>query len=438
MASTDAVLDAELAKISIVKSAKLTDLARDSSDLVNFQNIINNTAGQVNLVEAIIENSKPHELTPEIAQFCDATLLKAEIPLVPEEGPIPLEQAGCEALGFTLTPQQYKELRIAGIESFLGEAISTSVRLVKRFSANMKDQYLLMTESIDSLQKRLNNLSDLLEQTPTVRYGANELDIGYRLYNLFKANNKLNEDWTGNFNKVTNTLRALSGNYARTYSDNLNDIFAFFGGFDGISKDDAEARLYSIPLYLNDVVFRECSFPNRELSTNGVKVNTSVVLMGEYFFMNGVRAKRQPTCLDIEDVTFFIERLVKDNFITFTSHQSTDSGTIPKVKSLGTNEIKNMIKLMNSAVIEVTKIHAGFDKLELGNTEYVSIVKAISRNEWDGFEETVLRNFETLVMNRFNDFANIRAKVTNYLILLINGLIELCKMSIESAEPIEG
>ncbi|MGL5418667.1 MAG: hypothetical protein ACRDA9_04360 [Plesiomonas shigelloides] len=438
MASTDEVLDAELAKISIVKSAELTDLARDSSSLVDFQNIINNTSGQVNLVEAILENSKPHEITPEIAQFCDTTLIKAEVPLAPEDGPIPLEQAGCEALGFTLSPQQYKELRVAGCESFLGEAMSASARLVKRFSANMKDQYLLLTESVDSLQKRLNGLSDLLDETPTIRYGSSDIEIGYRLYNLFKANNKLNEDWAGNFNKVVGTLRALSGNYSRTYSDNLNDIFAFFGGFDGITKDDAEARLYSIPLYLNDIVFRECSFVNRELSTTAVQVKTSIVLMGESFFMNGIRNKRQAACLDIQDVTFFVDDLTKNNFITFTSHQEADYGKAPTVKCLGTNEIKNMIKLMNSAIIEVTKIHSGFDKLELGNTEYVNIVKAISRNEWDGFEETVLRNFETLVMNRHNDFANIRAKVTNYLILLINGLIELCKLSIESAKQIEG
>lgn len=425
-------LDAELAKISIVKSAEFTELARNNSELVKFQNAIADASSHAEMVQDIIGDLEPHQITPELAVYCDKVLTNSDVPIIPKDSPIALESAGCEALGFTLMPDQYKALRTGAIKEFLGDAVGATVKLMRNFSANMKDQYLLMTESLASLEKRIALLEEQLDSKPTIKYGSGEVVLGYRLFNMFRVNGKVDESWYKRFNQVLTALRGMSQGYCKVYSDSLNDTFAYFGGFEGLDESEALVRLNAITDYVKTIKFKDCTLPARELSDGKLRVNKSVTIMGEYYFVNSYNGKGYLPCYAPEDVNDFIQQIVKDNVVTFTSDKEVDYGKTPTVKNLGTFEIKALIKLMNSAIVEITKIHNEFNRYDVSSSEYVGIVKALSRSNLGGLEDTIIRNFETLILNRHNQFAIVRGNVTNYLILLLNGLIEFCNMSIES------
>lgn len=426
--TNDKKLDSELAKISIVKSVDAVALAKDTNSLYDMQEKINENVNSVSVLKTILETSKPYELDQAIAGAIDAELKGSHVPLDDGKGE---SVVGAEQLGLTLVPSQYLKTRLGGCESFLSETASATVILIKRMGANFKNQYLLLAQSVESLQERLDLLAGVIGDSPYIPSNRYKLEIGYRLFNTFRTNNKLDEKWVNGFGKVDNTIKALTSSYYKNYTNNLNGIFSYFGGFEGLTREQAESRFLKLGSAVPDNIFKECIYVNQENTNKEVVARNSMTLMGDWYFLNTVDIdKKIPVTVD--DINSVIDSIIKYNKITFVASSEINYGKAPTIGNLGTDDITSLHKLMSATLNSITKIHSGADKLDLGSTEYLNIIKSISGGDWGGLEERITRAFERVVLFKANELSNIRSEVTNYLVLLINALIQLCNDSIDT------
>lgn len=434
MSDADKILAAEMAAVSAVKSTELVEAANSAGELNAFQNQLDDSLDRVLEAKKTLEALEAHEVTPELARDIDTNLEKAEVVIPPAQGLDTVE--GAEALGITLMPRDYLFTRLVGCENFLGDFFRNSREVVRRIADSVKDIYVVFTESQDSLAKALDLLENQLDNHPEFA-SEDSFILGHRLYNLLKVNGKLDQNWTGNLTKLSGTVQGLVNNYYLTSKNDLQTIYSYFGGFAGMTEAQAQERILLLPISIPSTPFKECTYPNATHGGNQLVAKQSVELMGGAHFID-VRQKDRPArAKDEGDVQDFLTRYLEQDHTEFEVRVDyTDVEVGAEVRALSSKEIKAVIKQLREILKNWAKIFEQGEKFRMAENDYHDVVKGIVESELDDNTKTLLAKwFGSIVRKNQMELLVMRASVSNYLTLIINGLIDVCKDSIRVNTP---
>lgn len=426
-------LAVEMAAISAVKSEEIVELARDVSDLNRFQNSLDASKDRVQTVKAILGGVQPHEVTPELAVAMDNQLARAtDMVIPPVEGMDAV--VGAEALGITLMPQDYLFTRLAGCENFLNDFFKKSREVLVRMGASAKEAYILVTQTHDNLNTALDALEKSLEVSGN--FDAKEtMLLGARQFNLFKVNGKVSEDWTGDLSKLSRSISGISNNYYLSSKNQLNSLMSYFGGFSDADAESGRDRYLLLPTVINHDRFKECTYPNKTLTTNAVTAKQSVELMGGAFFVD-VRLNNplRQRGADEDVVGDFVQRHVDMEYAGF---ENSAEMTFPRygneIKTLSSGQIKAVIKHLREVLKEWKKVFEGGEKFKMSESDFNDISKGIYESSMpEELKDRALTAFSMLVRKNQMELMQLRVAVNSYLVLIVNGLIDLCHDSIKA------
>lgn len=421
----------EMAAISAVKSVELVDLANKTFNLSSYQSELSETKDRVQMVKDTLLATENHQVNPALIKILDTSLARSEvvIPATNELG----EVEGAEALGITLMPSQYRLSRLQGCESFMSDFFAKSKEITIRIGNQFKESYILFTESQDSLDRSIDHLEQQLNTVPTFDGKVENIRLGSRLFNLFKVNGKVSEDWAGDLTKLSRTISGLSNNYYLNNKNTLNATLSYFGGFADLTEEQAKERLLTLPVSIPSDRFKECSYPSRTKAMSTGVAKQSVELMGGAYFVD-IRqdkpAKEPKTIMEVEQ---YLERMLE---IDRTYFENNSEVVFPKIgneiKSFASPKIKLIIKLLREVMKEWRKVFEGGERYKLVESDYVEITRGIyESNLTEETKDKVLHAFSTIVRKNQVELLSIRTAVNNYLTLIINGLIELSYDSIK-------
>lgn len=127
------LLNAEMAAISVVKSAELVDLVSDTNQLNKLQNSLDQSKDRVLDVQKILNSTEPADVTLPLADYVDRTLSRVGVLEVDGDA-----VKGVECLGLSLKPADYLKSRVNGCEGFWTHLWMTVHLLLKRWLAALK------------------------------------------------------------------------------------------------------------------------------------------------------------------------------------------------------------------------------------------------------------------------------------------------------------
>lgn len=434
MSEQDKLLAAEMAAVSAVKSTEIVEAASSAGELNAYQNKLDDSLDRVLDAQRTLQSLEAYQVTPELAASIDRDLAKADVVVPPTEGLGVV--LGAESLGISLMPKDYLFSRLMGCESFLGDFFKNSREVVQRIGASFRDSYVIFTESQESLSKSLDLLENLIDTHPDFA-SSESFILEHRLYNLFKVNGKVNQDWAGNLTKLSSTIGALSTNYFLNSKNVLQSTYSYFGGFAGMDQVQANDRIYQLPISIPSIPFKECTYPNNRHGGPNLVAKQSVELMGGAYFYDVRQKERATKAATVEDVKNF---LVRYNEFDGTGFENTDDYTFKElgseIRALSSKEIKAVIKLLRSVLKDWAKIFENADKFKVLDNDYNDVVKGFLETDIDEATKTLLAKwFSSIVRKNQMELLVIRASVSNYLTLIINGLIDICNDSIKVNAP---
>lgn len=428
-------LAAEMAAISAVKSHEIVSMAKTTSDLDNFQNRLGESKDRVMMVKDVLSATAPHEVTPELAVAMDNALIRSEVEIPAADGLDSVE--GAEALGFTLMPKDYLMTRLMGCENFLGDFFKKSREVSSRVSVSFREAFILFTQSQDSLEEAIALLEKSINEAPSFTEGREKIILGARLFNLFKVNGSVTEDWTGDLSKLSRSIAGLSNNYYLNSKNNLNSSLSYFGGFEGMNQEQGLARFLHLPPSIPSERFKECTFNNKTHSTASVTAKQSVELMGGAYFLDCRQTSPNRNTQSVDAVQDYLQKYVE---LDYTGFENSADHIYPKVGneilSLSSGQIKAVVQHLRAVMKEWRKVFEGGERFKLGESDYADISKGIYESTMDDeLKDVVLTSFSAVVRKNQFELLNIRASVNSYLTLIINGLIELSHTSIKVNTP---
>lgn len=426
---------AEMAALSVVKSEELVALTNDATALSRLQDDLNESKDRVQTVKEILVTTPDHELTTALATTLDRQLERSvvEIPPTNDLG----EVEGVESLGVTLMPSRYRSSRISGCENFLSDFFKASREVTTRIGSNFKDSYILFTESQDSLEKALNALEAKIDAAPNYDENLDRILLGSRLFNLFKINGQVDENWVANISKLTRTISGLTNNYYLNNKNTLNTALSYFGGFQNISENGdsvAMERLSMLPTSIPSERFKECTYPNKTVVINNGNAKQSVELMGGAYFVDVRNSKPKHKLEDVSEVESYLSQYTD---VDGTYFEKSAENIFPKfgneIKSFSKPQTKLIIKHLRELLKEWRKIFDNSERYKLVESDYVEISKGIYESDLsDKMKETVHHAFATVVRKNQMELLQIRSSVNAYLVLLVKGLIELSETSLKA------
>lgn len=429
-------LAAEMVSISVVASPELVAASKDSSALGRLQDKLDDSKDRVMSVKKILEEIEDHEVTPELASNLDNMLERSikEIGLDNEVTDELEAVGGVESLGLTLTPSVYIKTRLAGCESFLEAAGRMAREVTYRISSSFKETYILFTKSIDNLENAVDALERAVNEAGAFNKSLEDINLGSRLFNLFKINGKVSQDWTGNVEKLGRTISGLSNNYYLNSRKNLNTTISYFGGFENNTDDMFEKRMLMFHKSIPSNAFKECSIKNKEHSSANVVAMQSVELMGGVYFLDKRLAKLELSPASIEDCLATVSLRLDEEGTFFNNNSEI---IFPKVdneiKSLSSDQIKDIIKKVRSFIKDWKKVFENGETFKMSDNDFKDITKAIYDSEMSEMnKDIVITAFSSLVRKNQMELLNIRTGVNAYLVLTIAGLIELSNLSIKA------
>lgn len=434
MSDEDKILAAEMAAISAVKSTEIVEAAASAGELNAYQSKLDDSLDRVMEAKKTLESLEAYEVTPEVVQELDKDLLKAGVVIPPADGMDTVQ--GAESLGLTLMPKDYLFTRLLGCESFLGDFFRDSKEVVQRIGSAVKDMYVVFTESQESLNRTLDLLENEIDTHPD--FGSNESFIlGHRLYNLFKVNGKVDQNWAGNLTKLSATLQGLTGNYYLVNKNSLQTTYSYFGGFSGMEESQAQERILLLPISIPSTPFKECTYPDNAHGGNNLVAKRSMELMGGAYFYD-VRQKDRPaiakTVDEVKDFLIRFNQFDRTGFETYAEYNLKDIGVV--IRALSSKEIKGMIKQLREILKVWAKIFEDGEKFRMTDSDYNDVIKGILDSNLDDETKTLLAKwFGSIVRKGQMELLVLRASVSNYLTLIINGLVEICKDSIKVNAP---
>lgn len=437
MDSNDIQLAAEMATISTVKSAQLVDLAGNSARLQTFQDRLENSADKVNLVKEILSEKEDYQINPRVVADVDNYLMQAGVePHVSEEFDAVL---GAEDLGRRLCPIDFKITRMAGVENFLSDFFRNVKQLSAQLGSEFHDFYLVLTQTVESLEDQAALTEKFLQRVPNFKAGTDEILLGVRLFNMFKIKDKVDEQWVSNLSKLNTTIGALAGNYYLTSQKNLNETMAFFGGFADLNDDQATERFLTLPKAIPSLRFKECIYPNKEASNSVVTAKQSVELMGGAYFIDIRRDKMDTEPKGLYALETYIEGYITYDMVGFQNNAPTIYPKIgTEIKTLGADTIRAILKLMREILKNWKKSTEGQDRYKVNDAEFSEIMKSIYEAPMSNeLKEKIRHAFSGIVRKNQVELLTTRTAVSNYLVKVFNGLIEICNTSITVNTPEE-
>lgn len=428
-------LAAEMAAINVVTSTELVEAATNAGDLNRYQNDLDNSKDRVQSVKDTLQTLKAHEVTPTLVSILDSQLDRSQVTIQPAEGVSAVE--GVEALGLTLMPKDYLLTRLVGCEGFLEDFFKKTREVSSQLSISFRETYILFTQSQDSLDKSVDLLENSLNTSPPFEKDREKILLGNRLFNLFKVNGKVDENWIENLSKLSRSLSGLSQNYYLNNRNNLNATLSYFGGFDGKNQVEAEERFLLLPTSIPSDRFKECTYPCPQHSTAAANAKQSVELMGGAYFVDIRQNHVDKATKSIGAVEDFVQRMID---IDMTGFDNSAPMIFPKldfeIKSLSSAQIKAVIKMLREVLKEWRKVFDGGEKFKLGESDYTEITKGFYESDIsDEMKDKLLTSFSAIVRKNQMELLNIRTAVNSYLVLIIAGLVELCHTSIKVNTP---
>ena len=330
-------------------------------------------------------------------------------------------------------PSQFIFTRLVGCENFLGDFIKKSREVILRSNIAFKEAYIVFTQNQESLTEAVDALERGLEASGSFD-NKETLLLGSRLFNLFKINGKVSEDWTGDVSKLSRTIAALSGNYYLNSKNAMNATMSYFGGFAGNTQEEGLSRFLLLPVSIPSERFKECTYPNKEFTTARITAKQSVELMGGAYFLDARQTKPAYKADSADDVDNYLRLYLEEEY---TGFQNSSEIIFPKlgneVKSLTSGQCKAIAKHLHELLKEWRKAFDNGDKYKLADSDYNDITKGIYESEMsDELKDQVLTAFSAVVRKNQMELLTLRASVTNYLTLIINGLIELSNLSVKA------
>lgn len=422
-------LNAEMATISTVKSGELVALTNDMGKLQNLQERLDEDKDRVDIVKKVLVDVDVNRLDLGLAKQMDNYLSRSDVDIPAGDFG---EVQGVECLGRTLMPKEFIQTRLQGCESFLGEFYRKAKEISTQISIGFRDSYLIFTQSVDSLSDLVDILEKDINGAPSFKAGTDTILLGTRLFNLFKVNGKVNEDWVGGLTKLSTTINALSSNYYLANRTTLNNTLSYFGGFDGLNDDEAKARFLLLPKAITSVRFKECSYPNKEHTNNTVVAKQSVELMGGAYFLDVRREKVNSNPANVEQVMSYVQGFIDHDMVGFENSSPVEYPKIgTEIKTLSSDTIKSIVKLLRGILVAWRKSSDGMERYKVADQDFNDIVKGIYESPMsDEMKDKVRTAFTSIVSKAQMEMLANRASVNNYLVLIINGLIELCNTSI--------
>lgn len=434
MSEQDQLLAAEMAAISAVKSTEIVAAASSAGELNAYQNKLDDSLDRVLDTQKTLRELEAFEVTPEIALDADQNLAKAGVVIPLSEGMDSV--LGAESLGIQLMPKEYLFSRLAGCENFLGDFFKNSREVVQRIGANFKDAYIIFTESQDSLNKSLDLLENTIDTHPDFASNASFI-LEHRLYNLFKVNGKVDQDWTGNLTKLSRTIGGLSSNYYLNSKNVLQTTYSYFGGFSSLNQAQALERINQLPISIPSIPFKECTYPNNVHGGQGLVSKQSVELMGGAYFYDVRQKERAGQTKTIDEVKDFLiryEKFDRTGFENTADYSLKEVGS--EIKALSSKEIKAVIKLLREILKDWAKIFENGEKFKILDNDYNDVVKGFLDTELEDDTKVMLAKwFSSIVRKNQMELLVIRASVSNYLTLIVNGLVDVCKDSVKVNAP---
>lgn len=436
MDNDDIKLAAEMAAISTVKSAELVELAGSNDRLQTFQDRLEDAKDKVEVVREILTAVEPHEINPRIVADVDNYLNKAGA-VVPTDDLGNLY--GAEHLGRQLCPLDFQMTRRTAVENFLGDFFRKVKDISVQLGSDFRDFYLVLTQTVDSLEDQVDLTEKFLQRVPAFKGGTDEILLGVRLFNMFKIKDKVDEQWVSNVSKMNTTVGALANNYYLASQKNLNEIMAFFGGFADLNDDAGTQRLLTLPKAIPSVRFKECTYPNKEETNSVVTAKQSVELMGGAFFIDTRHEKPNLEPKTLFDLETYVERYVAHDMVGFQNNAPTIYPKIgTEIKTLGSDVIRSILKLMREILKSWRKSTEGQDRYKVDSVEFSEIMKGIYESQMsDELKEKVRHAFSAMVRKNQSELLTTRTSVSNYLVLVFNGLLEICNTSISANTPEE-
>lgn len=436
MGSNNAVLNAEMASINMASSPLLAEIQTNTTELMEDLSNIKSVTERVEAIKAVLESKEPYEVTVKLATEIDEELNAVGVTVSGTD------VAGVEALGRTLTPQVYLQTRIAGCESLLSDLVKAGKTILLEFGASIANSYALITKSVDSVKESLEALDTAMRAKGSLDNRGEPIDISYRQFSLFQVNGVLKEDWINQLQRVDKTTRALCDSYYKTVLDTNNAVFSFFSGFDKLkSEEEVLERLKALPKTVDTGGFRLCTFPNKENSTLTAKAFTSPEMMGGRYFIN-LRPNTPYVVKNMADAKDFISFYKKNCVTRFGSNPNLKDRREDKVsvKALRMAEINTLLSLMRNILLGVTKTFTRGEMSEIDDGDFLSIVNSLGRLEgvlgpMMVFDLCNLYDYITYAQQK--EALDIRVQVTNYVILLLTNLIEVCHKSLDKVNPDE-
>lgn len=429
MYNDNELLNAEMAAISVVKSAELVDLVSDTNQLNKLQNSLDQSKDSVLDVQKILNSTEPADVTLPLADYVDRTLSRVGVLEVDGDA-----VKGVECLGLSLKPADYLKSRVNGCEGFLDSFVDDSAFIIKALASSIKDAFVILTETQTSLLSRLDDLQQDLAGAGKFPKGTEDLVLGVRLFNILQTGGKV-ENFIGQLEKVMKTINGLSTNYYINSKNNLNVIMSYFGGFDGIEEYQAKERFLMLPKSINSTRFKECNIPNRDYRIGNISVMNSVELMGGRFFIDSRLKQPNLNPKNVDDVGVYLEAHIENDRTYFNprpAREYPDSNSY--IKSLGSDEIKSIIKVLRDILKTWSVVYAEGDKHKMSSKEFTDIGDAILANDWEDkkFKHAVIAALGILVRTNQQELLEIRSNINTYLVYLVNGMVELCYMSLRA------
>jgi len=429
----NAKLAIEMAAVNAVTSEEIVRLAGDANTLDRFQNKLTGSMDRVKMVQEVLTTTEPHQVTPELANVLDAQLDRVEdINIPPAEGMDTV--VGAEELGYSLLPKDYITTRLMGCENFMADFYKKSREVVTRIGMAVKESYILIVTTHDNLETALDGLESTVNATPNFD-GKETIVLGSREYNLFKVNGKISEDWGGELSRLSRAISGISSNYYLTSKNNLNSLMSFFGGFSEADAQTGEERFLLLPTSIMNQRFKECTIDAKQHSTNGVSAKRSVELMGGAYFLD-VRLANQffGKGSTIDGVQDYVDRVLHLEMTGFENSAPTEFPRLGnEIKTLGSSQIKMVVKHLRETLKEWRKVFDGADKFKLSESDFQDVTKGIYESAMpEEMKSLVLNTFNALVQKNQMELLNIRVAVNTYLVLIINALIGFCYDSIKA------
>ncbi|EBV8434216.1 hypothetical protein AVA65_08195 [Salmonella enterica subsp. enterica serovar Minnesota] len=421
-------LSAQLAAINVVASTELVEKVGSTYELGRLQSQLNDSRNRVESVKSLLVNTQPHELTVEAANFIDNQL--NAVGALQVDG---TTVQGVESLGYTLMPKQYIESRLQGCEGFLSGWGAKSAFIAKQIAAAFKDAWILLRESNDSLLSRLDELEKDVLAAGEFPAGTSDILLGFRLFNLFQINHEVKEDWIAQLTKVSKTINGLSSNYYVSSKNHLNTTMSYFGGFTSLDEQKAAERYLMLPVSIPSVRFKECTIQDRTWPQKGIAAFRSVELMGGRFFLDTRTINRNLEPKIPEEVNEYLHQYLENDRTFFNGKPDKEYNDVKEtVKTLGSDQIKQIVKLARTTLKDWEKVYVDGEKHKLVDRDYEGIMKELFDADWnDDLRHYVTNAFNSVVTKNQQELIEVRAKVNNYLVFLINGITELCYTSIQ-------